>query len=157
MNEPDERQVCQDVTEVLYRYATGIDGRDWALFESCFTDACEADYGTIGRWHSAEEITGWMRQAHEHCGHTLHRITNPTVRVHPEGVTARCYVDAVVMGADNRSGTRAVGFYDDELVATGNGWRIARRRFTMAVLQLLPESELIQRDPQVGSRQEEIR
>ena len=34
------------------------------------------------------------------------------------------------MAQDNGSGVNAVGFYDDELVRTAAGWRIARRRFT---------------------------
>jgi hypothetical protein len=35
----------------------------------------------------------------------------------------------------DRSGIRATGFYDDELVQTDDGWRIARRRFTQVRLQ----------------------
>jgi len=50
-------------------------------------------------------------------------------------VVARSYVDAIVMAPDNRSGTRAVGYYDDELVCTEDGWRIARRRFTMVLVR----------------------
>ena len=34
------------------------------------------------------------------------------------------------MLADNTSGVNAAGFYDDELVRTDDGWRVARRRFT---------------------------
>ena len=52
-----DREVRQDVAELLVRYATGIDRRDWPLLRSCFTDDCEADYGDIGRWHDAESIT----------------------------------------------------------------------------------------------------
>ena len=78
-----DREARQDVADVLVRYATGIDSRDWALFRSCFTDDCEADYGEIGVWHSADEITEWMRATHEPCGHTLHRITNQAVTGDP--------------------------------------------------------------------------
>jgi len=125
-----------DIAEVLVRYATGIDRRDWALFRTCFTDDCDADYGDIGHWHGADEITEWMAGTHEPCGHTLHRITN--VAVDPPGddhdrATARSYVDALVLGPDNTSGVRATGVYDDELVRTGDGWRIARGRFTMVL------------------------
>lgn len=150
MNELDERDVRQDVADVLVRYATGIDRRDWALLGSCFTDDCEADYGPVGSWHGAEEIAEWMRQAHEPCGHTLHRITNPVVTPGADGVVARSYVDAIVMLAGDQSGTRAVGFYDDELVATDAGWKIARRRFTLVAMQLIPESELIHLGTQIG-------
>ena len=50
-------------------------------------------------------------------------------------VEARSYVDALVLGADNRSGVRAAGVYDDELVRQDGRWRIARRRFTMVLAQ----------------------
>jgi 3-phenylpropionate/cinnamic acid dioxygenase small subunit len=130
-----DREVRQDVADVLVRYATGIDRRDWALFRTCFTGDCEADYGEIGVWHGADAITVWMEQAHAGCGHTMHRITNQAISADGDGVVARSYVDAIVMAPDNRSGTRAVGYYDDELVRTDDGWRIARRRFTMVLVR----------------------
>ena len=138
-----DREVRQDVAEVLVRYATGIDGRDWDLFRSCFTEDCEADYGPIGVWHGAEEITAWMRECHEPAGRTLHRITNQSVAASDAGVVARSHVDALVMFADNMSGTRATGFYEDELVPTSDGWKIARRRFTMVLLQMVPDGTVI--------------
>ena len=52
-----------------------------------------------------------------------------------DGVAARSYVDAIVMMPDNERGTRAVGYYDDALVRTDDGWKIARRRFTMVLVQ----------------------
>lgn len=130
-----------EVAEVLVRYASGIDQRDWSLFRTCFTDDCEADYGAIGHWRGVDEITDWMARTHAPCGHTLHRITN--IAVMPQDdvrARARSYVDAVVLGADNRDGVRAVGFYDDELVRTDGGWRIARRRFTPVHVQALGPS-----------------
>jgi 3-phenylpropionate/cinnamic acid dioxygenase small subunit len=130
-----DREVRQDVADVLVRYATGIDRRDWALFRTCFTGDCEADYGEIGVWHGADAITEWMARAHAGCGHTMHRITNQAISPNGDGVVARSYVDAIVMAPDNRSGTRAVGYYDDELVCTDDGWRIARRRFTMVLVR----------------------
>ena len=51
-------------------------------------------------------------------------------------MATRCYVDAIVMGPDNLTGIRAVGCYDDELVDTDDGWKIARRRFTMVHLDM---------------------
>ena len=130
-----DREVRQDIADVLVRYAAGVDRRDWALFRSCFTDDCEADYGDIGSWRGADAITAWMERVHSVCGHTLHRITNQAVFTQGDGVAARSHVDAIVMGPDNRSGTRAVGYYDDLFERTGNGWKIARRTFTLVLLQ----------------------
>ncbi len=124
-----------DIADVLVRYATGVDRRDWVLFRTCFTADCVADYGEIGVWHGADEITAWMTEAHLGAGHTLHRITNPAVVATEGGASARCYVDAIVMGADNLSGVRAVGFYDDELIRTDHGWQIHHRRFTSVFFQ----------------------
>jgi 3-phenylpropionate/cinnamic acid dioxygenase small subunit len=124
-----------DIADVLVRYATGVDRRDWELFRTCFTIDCVADYGDIGVWHGADEITAWMDQAHQAAGHTLHRITNQAVVPHEDGAAARCYVDAIVMGADNLAGVRAVGFYDDELIQTERGWQIHRRRYTPVFFQ----------------------
>jgi uncharacterized protein (TIGR02246 family) len=125
----------QEVADLLVRYATGIDRRDWALLRSCFTDDCEADYGDIGHWHGAGEITAWMEQAHAACGQTLHRITNQVVSPRHDGVTARSYVDALIMGGDRTAGTRAIGYYDDELTRAEAGWQIARRTFTMVSVE----------------------
>jgi 3-phenylpropionate/cinnamic acid dioxygenase small subunit len=132
-----DRDARQDIADVVVRYATGIDRRDWVAFRTCFTDDCVADYGEIGRWRGADEITAWMRQTHEACGHTLHRITNHVVTVEDGVVHARSYVDAIVMASDNQAGTRAAGSYDDQLVSTDEGWKIARRRFTLVLLQTL--------------------
>lgn len=146
MRDDADPAVHRDVADVLVRYATAIDRRDWALFRTCFTDDGDADYGDLGHRHGADEITGWMTRMHETCGHTLHRITNVVVTSTGEDndgdggdgearATARSYVDALVLGADNRSGVRGVGIYDDELVHRDGGWRIAKRRFTMVHTQ----------------------
>lgn len=130
-----DHEVHAAVAEVLVRYATGIDRRDWELFRSCFTDDCEADYGDIGVWHGAVAITEWMRDTHAPCGHTLHRITNEVVAPHERGVSSRSYVDAVILGPDNTTGAQAIGYYDDVLVRGADGWKIARRRFTQVCIR----------------------
>jgi len=130
-----DRETRQDVTDLLVRYATAIDQRDWALFRSCFTEDCDADYGDIGHWDGVDALASWMEQVHAPCGHTLHRITNQSVVADPTGVTACSYVDAIVMGPDNRTGTHAIGYYDDELRGGVDGWKISRRTFTMVLVE----------------------
>ncbi|BBX69091.1 nuclear transport factor 2 family protein [Mycolicibacterium psychrotolerans] len=130
----------QEITDVLIRYATGIDTRDWPLFRTVFTEDCRLDYGEIGIWHGVDAVTEFMVAAHAPAGHTMHRITNPVVTVDGDTARARAYVDALIMAADNESGVHAAGVYDDEFVRTGQGWRLARRRFTTVLVRTVGDS-----------------
>ena len=125
-----EREDRQDIADVLVRYATGIDRRDWPLFRTVFTDDCELDYGVIGTWKGVDAVTDFMEKTHELAGHTLHRLSNQVIEVDGDKAVARTYVDALIMVGDEGAGVNGVGFYDDEIVRTSDGWRIARRRFT---------------------------
>jgi 3-phenylpropionate/cinnamic acid dioxygenase small subunit len=124
-----EREDRQDIADILLRYATGIDRRDWPLFRTVFTDDCQLDYGEVGSWRGVDAVTEFMQQAHELAGHTMHRLTNQVITVDGDSAQARTYVDALIMLTDNNSGVNAAGFYDDEFVRTEKGWQIARRRF----------------------------
>ena len=126
-----DRDAQHDIAEVLVRYTTGIDRRDWDLFRTCFTGDCRADYGDLGSWQGVDGLTGYMVATHAGMGHTLHRLSNIAVTVDGDEAEARSYVDAVIMAPDGGSGVNAVGFYDDRLRRTVDGWRIAERRFTM--------------------------
>ena len=129
--EPPDSSLHFEISAVLVRYASGIDRREWDLFRSCFTPDCAIDYGEIGAWNGPEEITAFMIAVHDKCGYTLHRISNIAVERFSGAVRARSYVDAVIMGPDNRDGVRAIGFYDDRLVYSDRGgWQIERRDFT---------------------------
>jgi 3-phenylpropionate/cinnamic acid dioxygenase small subunit len=119
-----------DIADVLIRYATGIDRRDWPLFRTAFTPDCELDYGQIGTWSGVDAVAEFMEVSHAGAGHTMHRLSNMAIAVTGDTATARTYIDGLILAADNASGVNAVGFYDDELVRTAEGWRIATRRFT---------------------------
>jgi 3-phenylpropionate/cinnamic acid dioxygenase small subunit len=97
----------QDIAEVLVRYATGIDRRDWDLFRSCFAADCVAEYEAIGTWESADAITDFMVAAHAAMGHTMHRISNIVIDVHADGDRAvtRSSVDGVLMAPDGQTTT----------------------------------------------------
>lgn len=119
-----------DIIDVLVRYATGIDRRDWPLFRTAFTADCVLDYGEIGKWNGVDAVTEFMDQVHAMAGHTMHRLSNHAITVDGDTATARTYVDSLIMAQDNSSGVSGIGFYDDDLVRTPGGWQIARRRFT---------------------------
>lgn len=126
-----DRELRQDVAEVLVRYASGIDRKEWSLLRTCFTEDCHCDYGDIGVWEGADAITDYMTRTHPDGIRSLHRITNVEVKGEGDGAAARSYVDVIFVVADTGSGMHAVGTYDDELVHTEEGWKIARRHYTM--------------------------
>jgi hypothetical protein len=72
-----------------------------------------------------------MVTAHAGMGHTMHRTSNIAIDVHVDGdrAVSRSSVDGVLMAADGQSGFNPIGFYDDDLVRTPDGWRIAHRTF----------------------------
>jgi hypothetical protein len=117
------------IGEVLIRYATGIDFKDWALFRTCWTDAVDIDYGDLGQFTDADEFTTLMRQIHDGMGQTYHRISNLVIDIDGNRATARSYVRAVLMAVpgDSSSWVDALGHYDDELIRTSDGWRIGKR------------------------------
>ena len=132
---PPDHPHRQTVTDLLIRYATGIDSRDWVVLRSCFTDECEADYGDIGHWSSGDEITAWMAETHDPLGPTLHRISNVVIRRDGDTLRTRCAVHATIVMPDRSAAVHAYGFYDDEIVVTDVP-RIFRRRFTHVTTEL---------------------
>ncbi|MEY4270154.1 MAG: hypothetical protein RLZZ58_1370 [Pseudomonadota bacterium] len=123
------------ISALLVSYGCAIDRRDWEKLRACFSDDCECDYGTFGKWTGPAAIAQYMKQAHAEVGSTLHRITNIEIEMRGGQVHARSYVDALLMPV-NAGGPvhRGIGYYDDQLIRTGAGWRIARRRFTSVSL-----------------------
>lgn len=115
----------QDIVDVLVRYATGIDSRDWGLFRTCFTDDARFDYGDLGTWDSPDVLTEYMRRSHS--GPSLHRLSNFVIDIDADQATSRTYVDAVVMGPKGYGVVTTFGWYDDRLRRTPDGWRITFR------------------------------
>ncbi|OBI78507.1 nuclear transport factor 2 family protein [Mycobacterium sp. E740] len=122
------------IAEVLIRYATGIDAKDWALFRTCWADEVDIDYGDLGTFTDADAFTTLMEQIHGGMGQTYHRISNIVVDIADDRATARSYVHAVLMAVPGDSGSwiDALGHYDDELSRTADGWRIVKRTTNIA-------------------------
>jgi hypothetical protein len=119
----------EDIFEVTVRYATAIDTRQYDLLSTVFTEEADLDYGVVGHWKSAAEITEFMDAAHAGAAHTLHRMTNQAITIDGDAATVRTYVDALILLEDG-SGANPVGYYDDHAVRTADGWRINSRTYT---------------------------
>lgn len=125
-----------ELVDLTIRYATAIDSRQYPLLATVFTADAELDYGEVGKWTSAVEVTAFMEMAHAGAPNTLHRMSNQVITVDGDTATLRTYVDALILTADG-SGVNAVGYYDDDAVRTADGWRIRNRTFTAVRLVTL--------------------
>src|SRR5436190_220871 len=101
MSESEDRTAIADV---IVRYATAIDRRDWELFRTCFTADCGSDYGSIGGWSDIDGLTEFMTTAHANMGHTMHRMTNNVVTFDGDTATGRTYVHVILQIDRNNPG-----------------------------------------------------
>lgn len=119
-----------DVAEVLSRYAQGWDSRDFELVKACFLPDA-----TI-RYESLPPLPGGFAEFFEMERNTILRLDRTqhligNVHVTVDGDTAACvsYVQATHFSAEGETWTTG-GRYDDHMLRTGTGWRIADRLFT---------------------------
>ena len=148
----DARADRDEIIDVLIRYATGIDQKDWQLFRTCFTEDVVADYGSYGSWSDAEGLTNFMIAVHEDKRATKHMMTNFVVEVDGHRATAHSYVHAVLMTTDEPAQwIDVVGHYDDHLLRTGKGWQInLRNAFSTRYLTSTGVSGPAADDPDFG-------
>ena len=125
-----------EIVEVLIRYATAIDQKDWSLFKSCWAEDVVADYGQLGHFTDVEALTDVFRAAHDPMGPTYHRMSNFVLEVAGDRATVRSYFHAVLMLNPGDSGNwiDTVGHYDDAFIRTAQGWRISQRAVHIARL-----------------------
>lgn len=121
-----------EVTQLLYRYARAIDGRDWKALERVFTPDARIHYAVErGAELSFAELGPWLARALAIFKATQHVITNPLVEL--AGDSARCtsYLTGTHVQV-RRDGTEVLttegSMYSDRLVRTPEGWRIAARK-----------------------------
>lgn len=115
------------VSETVYRYAVGIDTRDFASYRSIFADEVRTDFSSYRGGESAT-MTGdqWVanvRPLFTGLDATQHSMTNPLPDVDGERATCRMYVQAhhVYQPGDPASWFTIGGYYDDTLVRSVQG------------------------------------
>jgi len=120
------------IQDLLVRYGTSLDDRDWARLATCFLPDAVADYGGLGEHEGYEKIESICRNALEPLDGSQHYITNFEIEIDGDRAKSRCYLMAQHIKKSAPSGPHFIlsGVYRDELVRTGDGWRIARRELT---------------------------
>ena len=127
----------QAICEVRYRYALGLDTRDWELYRSIFVDDVEIDFssfsGESGGTMRADDWVATCRVFFTGLDASQHVMTNPMVTADGDRAHCRMYMTADHYFANDQGGDRFVigGYYDDRLVRTGDAWLLEAVTLTM--------------------------
>jgi hypothetical protein len=132
---------CPDklaVAETVYRYATGVDRRDWALYRSLFTDTVTIDFSSFSpdlppRLMSADDWVAGLVPLFTGLAATQHSMTNPLATVDGDAATITMYMQAhhVHDPDDPASWYTVGGYYDDTLVRVDSRWLLTSVRLTV--------------------------
>jgi 3-phenylpropionate/cinnamic acid dioxygenase small subunit len=124
----DSPQDWLEITALVNRYAQAVDGKDWAMYSSCFTADAEIDYSSAGGARGGvAESTAWLATVLAPLSVSQHFITNQVIEVTGDEATCRAYFFGVV-GNQSAAGSSLIwvgGIYEDRLRRTEAGWRIA--------------------------------
>ena len=118
------------IDDVLNRYAHALDGRDWDLLRTCFTEDAVADYLELGGVNEGREaIVDLCSGVLTGLDASQHLIGSPSAQVDGDTATATCYLQAqhVYKGAPGGDHYLVGGTYVDRFVRTNEGWRIKHR------------------------------
>ncbi|MCU1394466.1 MAG: hypothetical protein JWM34_2894 [Ilumatobacteraceae bacterium] len=121
------------VAECLYRYAAGVDTRDWPLYRSAFADEVEFDFsgydaGRPAVTMAADDWVAGVRPLFDGLAATQHMMSNPLVELDGDSAGIMMYVRAhhVRDPADPESSYTIGGHYRNRLVRAGSEWRLTR-------------------------------
>jgi len=114
-----------EITALVHRYARAVDGKDWELYRSVFTDDAHIDYSSAGAIAGVrDEVADWLAQGFAAIPMTMHYITNIEIlgsSADSAKVRAMFYNPMRLPGMTDLS--YCGGYYHHQLVKTADGWR----------------------------------
>lgn len=144
-----ETQDIAAIVNTVNLYPIAVDSMQWALFDKVFTEDAETDFGGAAVFTGLANIKQVFDAIHAPFKATQHAARGHHVSVIGDTATCVSYVHAhFIRDVAGEGGNmfESIGWYDDTLVRTSLGWRIARRvcRTTWsggnpAVLQTTPD------------------
>jgi SnoaL-like domain len=119
----------EDIVQLLNLYGLAMDTQRWDLFDRIFTRDCDADYGATSHWRDRAQFKADFGAFHAMFDATQHVMTNHLVTVRGDRANAHTYGSwrLIRRAAGDPPVWDGTGYYDDQLVRTADGWRIAAR------------------------------
>ena len=116
-----------ELTELMHRYAWGVDKWDWAMLEEVFAEDVEGDFSSVAKYVNGDGIVrgrkamvDWLRTSLTKFPDVLHFMSNQLVTFKGDEayITTYMHVLHLPMG----------GIYHCTAVRTDGTWRIRRFR-----------------------------
>ena len=118
------------IVELLNLYGFALDAHAWDLFDQIFADDVVAEFGPAGNaWVGLEEFKRSFAEFHATLDSHQHTMMGQLVHVDGDTANAFAYGNWLLIRNEAEGGASwtGTGWYDDELVRTGAGWRIKHR------------------------------
>jgi len=121
-----------DIIDVTHNYCWALDRNEWDELDDVFLPNATALLGS----HQAanrDEIKAICSNALGKLDDSQHIVATHQIRIDADSATSRCYLHAqhIWRKADGGSHYVVAGRYEDDLVRTPDGWRIAHRTLTV--------------------------
>ena len=118
-----------EISDLVNRYATGLDTHDWPLLRSIFTDEIDIDMSSIHLRPTHVTADEWVESARilfAGFDATQHLSANHVHDVRGDEATCTSYMRAehFVINDEGENYYTMGGYYVDELVRTADGWKI---------------------------------
>ncbi len=120
-----------EISALIFRTARAMDTRDWTLLSTCYTPTSIGLFAT-GKTEGFEQIARQYQAFLTPLDVTQHLIGNVECAVQGDEAQTSCYFQAQHVRVGTEGGVHYLigGRYDDRMVRTPEGWRIATRRVT---------------------------
>jgi 3-phenylpropionate/cinnamic acid dioxygenase small subunit len=129
----------QAIVDVLSNYATGLDARDWVLWRSVFIDEVIFDLkswnGVAPRPLNTDRVVATQARIFAELIETQHFFTNHQVVIDGDKARVQAHMRAehwlANPGIEGTDRYTMFGYYDDQLVRTDAGWKIAEMQLNV--------------------------
>jgi hypothetical protein len=134
------------VAECVYRYASGADTKDWALYRSVFADDFDFDFSSYGpgltsMTMAADDWVAAQKPLFGALAATQHMMSNPLVELEGDSAQITMYVRAhhVLDPEDPESYYTDGVYYRNQLVRQGSDGKLLRVNLNVTWRRVHPE------------------
>jgi 3-phenylpropionate/cinnamic acid dioxygenase small subunit len=134
MDQVEQLVARAEIQDCLFRYARGVDRRDWSLVRECFYDDASDHHGEFRG--TADEFISWVGARHAPIPFSMHFLGNCLIEFRDTTcANVETYFVAIQRreGADGNGAAYGTDFevfgrYVDRFERRGDAWRVADRR-----------------------------